>query len=422
MIANDGPGSSVKPISTIDFSGSPESNSDHSDRNFPMLCLFNAYASLAASGGPIPPITGGEKHFVEVLKVWRTLNVNPLILTTKSGRVVCESQGLDGRYEVLPVEGSRLGVIAAYLLRSFQGSLFALTYKGNVCTYSATDILPDVFPAVTLKLLRRKSRMVSWVFHLIPHFTKRSGPRPVNFISYLSQRLSFLLIRRYSDLVIVDNSTVRRDLIALGFDGARIKVVPLGVDKKTIDATLPALGQGYDACFLGRLHRTKGVFDLIEIWRLVMNERKGAKLALIGGDPTGKVLQELKRMLASERMEDSVDLLGWQSIETVFSTLKSSKIFVFPSHEEGWAIAVCEAMTAGLVPVVYDLPAYREFFNEGVVSVEKGDIHAFAEAVIDLLNDEARRNQLRDKAKACASRYSWEMTAMKELDAILNVA
>ena len=41
------------------------------------------------------------------------------------------------------------------------------------------------------------------------------------------------------------------------------------------------------------------------------------------------------------------------------SVVKSVLVFVFPSHEEGWGIAICEAMACGLAVVAYDLPAYE---------------------------------------------------------------
>ena len=38
-----------------------------------------------------------------------------------------------------------------------------------------------------------------------------------------------------------------------------------------------------DAVFVGRLHPTKGIFDLVEIWKKVVNEKPNAKAIIIGG-------------------------------------------------------------------------------------------------------------------------------------------
>ena len=84
---------------------------------------------------------------------------------------------------------------------------------------------------------------------------------------------------------------------------------------------------------LGRLHRTKGVFDLVDIWKLVVDQRRNAKLAIVGGDPTGKVIAELENRLSSNGIRNNVIFLGWLSTESISTVLKSSKVFVFPSHE-----------------------------------------------------------------------------------------
>lgn len=61
-------------------------------------------------------------------------------------------------------------------------------------------------------------------------------------------------------------------------------------------------------------------------------------------------------------MDNHITMLESVPDDYLYSLLKSSKVFVFPSHEEGWGIAVCEAMAAGLPIVAYDLAPFREFF------------------------------------------------------------
>jgi len=227
-------------------------------------------------------------------------------------------------------------------------------------------------------------------------------------------------MRRYSDIVFVDNSRVKAQLNSLGFPKDRIHVVPLGIDKESIDNSKPNPNVSYDACYLGRLHATKGVYDLASIWRFVTDVKKSAKLAVIGSDPTGNVLRKLQEEFRQLGLKENVDFLGLVPRKSLFSVLKTCKIFLSPSYEEGWGIAVCEAMAAGLVPVVYDLPPYREFFEGGVVPVPIGDRKALASAVIELLSDEERRIGLKQKAILCASQYSWDNTASRELQVITN--
>jgi glycosyltransferase involved in cell wall biosynthesis len=381
-----------------------------------LLCLFNSYTPWNG----LIPITGGEVHLLEVGKKWAESGVRMEMITTNVGQALCRDHGFKVNTLVLPFNAGKFGVITSYVLRVFQASFLALRLRHRVtCTYSATDILPDILPACVVKSVNgRKSIMACWVFHLISHFSARPGSKIRNVLSFLSQRLSLSLIRRYSDIIFVDNSIVKAQLTSLGFPNDKIHVIPMGIDKELIDNAKPVPGISYDACYVGRLHVTKGVNDLASVWRLVTDRNKIAKLAVIGSDPPGNILRSLKDQFRNYDLMGNVDFLMSVPHDSVFSFLKTCKVFLFPSYEEGWGIALCEAMAAGLVPVAYDLPPYREFFHGSIITVPTGDSKALANAVIGLLSNEDRRLDLKKKGSICASQYTWYNTADRELRVI----
>ena len=100
--------------------------------------------------------------------------------------------------------------------------------------------------------------------------------------------------------------------------------------------------------------------------------------------------------------------------------VKSSKVFVFPSHEEGWGIAICEAMACGLPVVAYDLPVYREIFKQGIATVPLKDFKRFSEEVINLLENYEERLILGKKARSQATLYDWDSVAARELSLMKN--
>ena len=378
-----------------------------------ILCIFNAY--LFPSEGQ-HGITGGEKHFLEVVSVWKKNGVQFEVLTTPSGAELCRLYDLGPECRILRFDGSRLGAVGAYLLRALEGAVSAAAYRGNVCTYSATDILPDVVPAVAVKLLSGgKSRMICFVAHLIPHFAVRQGPKLTNVVSYLAQRISLLLVSYASDKVLALNTELKQQLISMGFRNTRIVVDPMGIDRQKIDRAQPAADLSFDACFVGRLHISKGIFDLIEIWKLVTMNRPRASLAILYGAASKGILEEIRKRLEHYNLTDRVYIPGIVPSDYVYSVMKSSKVFVFPSHEEGWGIVICEAMAAGLPVVAYDLPVYAEFFTQGLTTVNLGDYESFADAILDLLSDENKREEMGKKAAQIASTYTWEETAEREL-------
>lgn len=106
---------------------------------------------------------------------------------------------------------------------------------------------------------------------------------------------------------------------------------------------------------------------------------------LIAGE--GELRRELEVYATELRVQDRVHLLGFRS--DVAELLKSSDVFVFPSHREGLSLSVMEAMAAG-VPIV----ASRIRGNVDLIDEEKGgvlcapeDADAFAEGIVRLIDD-----------------------------------
>ena len=101
--------------------------------------------------------------------------------------------------------------------------------------------------------------------------------------------------------------------------------------------------------------------------------------------------------------------------DDALSMVKSCKIFIFPSHEEGWGIAICEAMACGLPVIAWNLPVYEEIFPQGMITVPSGNFKRFAEMTLKLLEDSELRHSMSKDALSIASQYSWDKVAGREM-------
>jgi hypothetical protein len=63
-----------------------------------------------------------------------------------------------------------------------------------------------------------------------------------------------------------------------------------------------------------------------------------------------------------------------------------------------------EAAYHGVIPILYDLPAY-EYLNCAEIKVPVGDVPAMAKLVIGLLRDEKRTSLIADRLKSTVSGY-----------------
>lgn len=162
---------------------------------------------------------------------------------------------------------------------------------------------------------------------------------------------------------------------------------------------------------------SKGVFDLIDAWALVVSQRPGAKLAMIGDGPDQDAVRDRIRYWG---LEENVDLLGSTTNAEKDQCVGACQVFVLPSHEENWSIAMGEAMALGTPVVAYDLPELVEVWGDAYHAVPEGDIPALAGAILSLLSHESRRLGLAKRGSARVSELDWSVIAERELQLLLG--
>lgn len=293
---------------------------------------------------------------------------------------------------------------------------FLESHDEKVIVYASSDLFWEVIPAFCFKTRKKNVKWIQTIYHIYPDWKTRPGNKATNFFGYYAQRFSFLLIKKKADKIILINSLVKDDLKKMGFSEKKMIVSSVGVDSEYFENIAKA-ESAYDGVFLARLSPSKGVLDLIEIWKNVCGELSGAKLAVIGGgsEKTKKIL--LKKIKEFD-LEKNIDLLGFLEDEKAHPILKSGKVFLSPSHEEGWGIAIAEAMACALPVVSWDLPVYGEIFEKYTARIEENNIKCFAKKVVELLKNGDSRREMGQSGQNYIKKYSWDHVAEKEMEII----
>ncbi len=112
---------------------------------------------------------------------------------------------------------------------------------------------------------------------------------------------------------------------------------------------------------------------------------------------------------------DGLTLLGPVDDDDLPGLYAGAKAFVLPSLYEGFGLPVLEAMASGTPVLAANTSALPETCG-GAARLVDGD---WAEAVEDLLGDEAARDDLRRKGLERAAAFTWDRTA-REVDALLR--
>lgn len=150
--------------------------------------------------------------------------------------------------------------------------------------------------------------------------------------------------------------------------------------------------------YAGRLDRHKGILDLPEIDRALAARGASIEWTIVGAGPDGA---ELTKRWA---FNPQVRWLGSLPNEEVLALYAAQDVFVLPTHSEGFPVALVEAMGAGVVPVVSDVPSGVPEVVTSSRTGERpaiGDVVGFTEAIAAL-----DRDRLRLAAMSAAARAS----------------
>ena len=166
-------------------------------------------------------------------------------------------------------------------------------------------------------------------------------------------------------------------------------------------------GTGAKIVFLGRIHREKGVFDLVQAMPAVL-ERIDADLVLLGDGPDRQALADAA---AAAGLASKVHLVGTVQNKDVPRYLRGASVLAAPSlTTRKWAeqvgMSAIQALACG-VPVVTTLSgSIAEFIENGVtgILVPEGDPPALAAALTRFLTDEKLRLGFAARARAEAVR------------------
>jgi len=365
---------------------------------------------------------GGTRFWVEMGKRWGKKKENEIHVVGSVGtHNICIREEMKAHFHLAPsldISASSIKPISFLkLLKQVIKTYFLTIRLSEGIIFSPSHYLWDTFPALGLKKKKERLKLVVVVHNIIPVPTSRKGDFPTNFLAFLMQMISLALVRRHADAIFSISRPIKEYLVRCGFPEKKIFLTNNGVPSKCI-SQMKVTKRYYDASFMGRLHPTKGISDLIEIWKLITKDDKNAKLAIIG---TGShaLVKRFRNRIVESGLERNIVMLGYLRYDEAYRVMKSSRVFIFPSYEESWGISVCEAMACALPVVAYDLPAYKEF-GSALIKVPLGDIRTFAKAILTLLLDEKLRSEMAEKTSQVASQFDWEQVAEKNWSILLT--
>jgi glycosyltransferase involved in cell wall biosynthesis len=179
---------------------------------------------------------------------------------------------------------------------------------------------------------------------------------------------------------------------------AQVVCMPNPVAARAQD--VPLQGRPNLILFLGRLEASKGIFDLLEAVAAVRGAVPDVRLVCAGDGQRVAVARYAERL----GIADAVKFTGWVGPSGKRALLETAAVFALPSYDEALPVGLCEAMAAGVPPVVTPVGGIPEVVSDGASGclVAPGDKAGLERSLRRLLTDRALAARLGAAARETA--------------------
>jgi glycosyltransferase involved in cell wall biosynthesis len=198
---------------------------------------------------------------------------------------------------------------------------------------------------------------------------------------------------------------------------ARTTLVPNGIPLEVFERSqaieLPMVPRDVPRLvFVGRFEPQK---DQSTILRALVRV-PDAHLLLVGDGPLRAEMEAVARLLG---IAERVTFLGWRS--DIPGILKASDIYIHSTNFDGFGIAACEAMAAGLPVLASNVPGLAQLVEGAGLLFPVGDDEVLAQQIAALIASPARRRQMCEDGRLRAKEFSIERTVDGYIDMYRSV-
>jgi glycosyltransferase involved in cell wall biosynthesis len=113
--------------------------------------------------------------------------------------------------------------------------------------------------------------------------------------------------------------------------------------------------------------------------------------------------------------------LGPVSEELLLSLYQRATALVYPSLYEGFGLPVLEAMACGTPVIASRAASMPEVLADAGILLDPLDVDAWTDAIVNVVNDDDRRDMMRSRGRARATEFTWARTARLMLDIYRHV-
>lgn len=172
--------------------------------------------------------------------------------------------------------------------------------------------------------------------------------------------------------------------------------------------------------FVGRLVKSKGIYELLGACNLMKERRIPFTLTIVGDGSERKMVREY---IQEKELEKNVLTRGALPFEEVQKEYLKHDIFINPSHTEGFGLTVLEALSNGLIIIATDAGGTQEIINkENLIPLEKLSPEILTEEILKTLDQWEEKTLLhKDLFEQAKKKFSIDNVIKRYLEASDNI-
>jgi len=128
-------------------------------------------------------------------------------------------------------------------------------------------------------------------------------------------------------------------------------------------------------------------------------------------------IERLENEIKLKNAEKYVEVLGFVDDDDLTKLYKDSVAFVFPTLAEGFGLPPMEAINAGTLAVVSEIPVLKEVYEDSVFYFDPLNVNSIKNALEKILKiKDEEKEKIIAKSQKFLKRYSWLKMAKETLE------
>ena len=281
-------------------------------------------------------------------------------------------------------------------------------------------------PHFNAPLLPVKAKKIVVTIHDLYHLSEKNK---LPIIQKLYAGLLYKNAARKASVIFTVSEFSKSELIKYTNASAqKIKVVYCGVNTEIFNPQASSEGLKMNLpekyiLYVGNVKPHKNLITLLKAYNALSDEIKSAYKLVIIGKETGFINTDasLTQYIEENNLHKNIVFTGYVEDKAIPVIYKQAELFVFPSLYEGFGLPVLEALAVHTPVISSNAASLPEVGGDAVEYFDPLDFNTLAVKITELLESPARRQELIANADTQASKYTWQKSISKHVDALKNI-